>query len=169
MMQQIVWFLIGEGVEQSSTVTSRPTMSPDCACGCQLNQSSGHIVVSPVTDCPTSDRVWLIRTSDGLRVQLTVHRFNAKHGSVRVRDGNSSLSNLLLQLDGGSTAEVLPRRPFTSTASTMRVEHLLPADQSLDVNTCDFVASFRAVSKYSPTLPRTFLVESTVNERDKRV
>jgi len=139
-----VWF-VGDGVQLSSTVMSRPTMSPRCECGCLLNQSSGHlVVVSSATDCP-SERVWLIRVSDGMSVRLTVVRFSAQRGTVRVHDGNSSLSNLLLQMDAGSTA-VLPQ-PFTSASSSLRVEYVSPTDEPVDVNG-EFVALFRAVSKY---------------------
>jgi len=120
------------------------TMLPNCECGCLLNQSSGHVVASSSTECPSVRRVWSVRVSDGLLIQLTFIRFDAQHGTVRVHDGNSSLSNLLVQLDAG-TAE-LPR-PLTSAGNMLRVEYVLPpADNS--VNDGGFVAMFHALSRY---------------------
>ena len=132
----------GDDVQRSSTVTY--TMLPSCECGCLLNQSSGYIVASSSTDCP-SPRVWSVRVSDGLSLQLSFIRFNALHGTVRVHDGNSSLSNLLVQLDGGSAE--LPR-PLTSAGNMLRVEYVLSA-ADLPVNDGGFVALFLAVCTYT--------------------
>jgi len=131
----------------SSTVTY--TMLPDCECGCLLDQSSGYLVVSSATYCP-SKRIWLIRVSGGLLIRLTVIRFKARHGTVRVHDGNSSLANLLLQIDAGSTVPLSPPQPLISAGNTIRVEYVLPPDDPLttDVINDEFVALYRAVSKY---------------------
>ena len=131
-------------MQQSSTVTY--TMMADCECGCLLNQSSGYIVASSLTSCP-SERVWLICVSDRMLIRLTFIRFNTQHGTVRVHDGNSSLSNLLLQIDTGSTA--LPQ-PLTSTGNTVRVEYVLPPAEAFDTDVKGgFVALFLAVSTYN--------------------
>jgi len=132
----------GNDVQQSSAVTY--TMTPDCECGCLLNQSSGYIVASSLTSCPSA-RVWLIRVSDGMLIRLTFIRFNAQRGTVRVHDGNSSLSNLLLQVDAGSAA--LPP-PLTSTGDTVRVEYVLPPAGAFDTDVINggFVALFLAIS-----------------------
>jgi len=134
----------GDNLQLSSTVTY--TMLPDCECGCFFNQSSGYIVTSSLTDCP-SERIWLIRVSDELLVRLTFIRFDAQRGTVRVHDGDSSLSNLLVQIHGGSA--VLPQ-PLTSAGNIIRVEYILPSTQpsGMDVVTGGFVALYAAVSTY---------------------
>jgi len=140
-----MWFS-DDDVQLSSTVTYK--MLADCECGCLLNQSSGYIVSSSLTYCP-SERIWLIRVSDGMLVRLTFSRFNGHRGTVRVHDGNSSLSNLLLQIDAGSTA--LPR-PLISAGNTMRVEYV--RDEPFDTeppsdSNGGFVALFLAVCMYT--------------------
>ena len=83
-------------------------------------------------------------------IRLTFIRFNAQRGTVRVRDGNSSLSNLLLRVDGGSA--VLPP-PLTSTGDAVRVEYVLPPAEAFDTDVINggFVALFLAISMYSQT------------------
>lgn len=134
-------------MQLSSTPTY--TILPDCECGCLLNQSSGYLVVSSAIYCP-SERIWLIHVSDGLLIRFTVIRFNAQHGTVRVHDGNSSLSNLLLQLDAVFT--VLPQ-PLTSAGNTIRVEYMLPPDEPFDTDVFkgEFVAQFLTLSTYIST------------------
>jgi len=122
------------------------TMTPGCECGCELNQSSGYIVASSsARRCAALPRVWSVRVADGLAIRLTLIRAGA-YGTVRVHDGQSSLSNLLLQLDPATSLE-LPR-PLTSAGSTLRVEYVPPppADQR-PVDDAAFVARFHAVSE----------------------
>ena len=135
----------GDDVQLSSTVTY--AMLPDCECGCLLNQSSGYIVVSSLVYCP-SERIWLIRASYGLLIRLTFIHFNVQYGIVRVHDGNSSLSNLLLQI--GTESTVLPQ-PLTSTRNKMRVEYVLPPAEPFDTDTTDsgFVALFLAIGMHT--------------------
>ena len=136
--------VLDDSVQLLFTATYRYTMLSGCECGCLLDQSSGYLVVSSVTSCP-SKRIWLIRVSDGLLIRLTVIRFKARHGTVRVHDGNSSLANLLLQIDAGST---VPPEPLMSAGNTMRVEYV-PDDPALTADISDeFVALYLAVSKY---------------------
>lgn len=127
-----------------STVTY--TMLPNCECGCLLNQSFGYIVASSLTYCP-SERIWLIRVSDGLLIRLTFIRLNAPHGIIRVHDGNSSLSNLLLQIDAVST--MLPQ-PVTSDGNKLRVEYVPPSAETRDREVINggFAALFEAVGAY---------------------
>ena len=136
-------------MHRSTTVTY--TMSAaSCECGCVLlNQTSGYIVGSSSTSCPSSQRVWSVGVAGGLVIQLTFIRFDAARGrgTVRVHDGRSSLSNLLLQLDASSSE--LPR-PVTSAGNTLRVEYVLPPGEH-DADDDDggdggFVALFRALS-----------------------
>jgi len=142
---------LDDSVQLSSTVTY--TMLPGCECGCLLDQSSGYLVVSSATYCP-SKRIWLIRVHVGLVIRLTVIRFESRHGTVRVHDGNSSLANLLLQIDAKST---VPPQPLISAGNTMRVEYVLPPDDPLttDVISDKFVALYLAVSTY---ITRPFVI-----------
>jgi len=134
----------GDGMQPSSTATY--TMLPGCECGCSLNQSSGYLVVSSATNCP-SERVWLIHASDGMLIRLTVIRFDAQHGTIRVHDGNSSLANLLFQIDESSA--ILPQR-LTSAGNTIRVEYMLTPNEQFhtDIVNGKFVALFQAVGTY---------------------
>jgi len=147
-----------DDVQRSTTVSY--TMEPGCECGCALNQLSGYIVSSSSTHCASATsrrrRVWSVRVPDGLVVQLKFIRFTSpsRGAVVRVHDGNSSLSNLLVQLDDGA-AQLPP--PLTSAGNVLRVEHVLPPrelfdtqhDANHDDDNVTFVALFTAVSAYT--------------------
>ena len=124
------------------------TMSPNCECGCSLNKSSGYIVALSSTYCP-SERIWFVRVPDGLVIRLTFIRFDIQRGTVRVHDGNSSLSNLLLQIEPEST--VMPQS-LLSAGNMLRVEYVLQHDELMDNDVSDggFIAFVLSESTYMP-------------------
>jgi len=101
-----VWFA-DESVYRQPPTVSYATL-PGCDCGCALNQSSGYVVASSTLNglCPP-ERAWLIVVPRGSLVRLSFVRFGDVRGTVRVHDGNTSLSNLLLRL--GPAGSFTPR------------------------------------------------------------
>lgn len=138
---QLNYLFSDDDLQLTSSVTY--AMLPDCECGCSLNQSSGYIITSTSTYCPSA-RVWTIRVHDGLLVRLKFIRINIQNGILRVRDGNLPLSNLLLQSDARSTT--LPQ-PLVSAGNILRVEFILPTGEVYDTELTDggFAARFLAV------------------------
>ena len=94
--------------------------------------------------CPGSS-IWVIQVDPGFTIQLTFSVFDldARNDNtwVKVRDGRTQMSSLLMYDFGGG----LPQ-PLYSSRDAMLVELMMPYDQNYDTS-AGFVMAFVSIGK----------------------
>ena len=112
-----------------------------CDCGCILTSAEGRIVTS--SKCRGSV-LWFVAVAEGRTVRLRFHRFDLDADNpqtwVKIRDGDSHLSTLLLDSRGGDVP-----RPVTSSQNKLLVEYMAPYNG----HTEGFVASYTSLGRYA--------------------
>jgi len=142
----------------TTTADHRFKVERGCECGCTLNSSHGFIVSNG--SCLSTSSIWTIIAEEDYVIRLTFivgerdvndDQFRRLNSQIRVRDGETSSDNLLLNADAYHKLS-----DVTSSGRVMRVEYTTIG--VIESSKEGFVAQYTSFCTYVLFLLRSYCI-----------